>query len=78
MLYVLLSLAGTQQQCFNDNCCVYINVVYSTLANCCRLEKMLKGEMFSAAELFVIGTFMDLALKEASTLTEVCALEPNK
>ena len=77
MLYVLLSLAGTQQQCFNNNC-VYSNVVYSTLANCCRLEKMLKGEVFSAAELFVIGTFMDLALKEANTLTEVCALEPNK
>ena len=41
-----------------------------------RLEKILKGEMFSATELSEIGTFMDLALKEANTHTqaEVCLM----
>ena len=36
---------------------------------------MLKGEMFSDAELSEVGTFMDLAMKEANTQTEVCATE---
>ena len=40
-----------------------------------RLEKMLKGEIFSAAELSEIGTLMDLALKEANTQAEVCKRE---
>ena len=37
---------------------------------------MLKGEMFSAAELSEIGAFMDLAMKEANTQAEVCATKP--
>ena len=33
-----------------------------------RLEKMLKGEMFSTAQLSeILGVFMDLAIKEADT-----------
>ena len=40
-----------------------------------RLEKILKGEMFSATELSEIGTFMDLAMREANAQTEVCVTE---
>ena len=36
---------------------------------------MLRGEIFSAAELSEIGTLMDLALKEANTQAEVCIRE---
>ena len=42
--------------------------------NCYRLEKMLKGEMFSATELSEIGTFMNLTLKETNTEVRVCNL----
>ena len=39
-----------------------------------RLEMMLKGEIFSAAELSEIGVFMDLAVKEANAQTNVCPM----
>jgi hypothetical protein len=33
---------------------------------------MLRGEIFSAAKRLEIGTFMDLAMKEANTQADVC------
>ena len=39
-----------------------------------RLEKMLKGEIFSVTELSEIGTFMNLTLKETNTEVCVCNL----
>ena len=64
---------------------IYIATLYHTLdgtvctliigihINDYRLEKMLKGEIFSTAQLSEIGVFMDLTMKEANTQTDVCS-----